>query len=377
MEALKEIEVRELHSPPIIVPSNSTISKIVGTLKENDAYEVFLVDKDRIGMVTTRDILKVSHLASTKTSPIVRYPTKLSPTTKLGDAARILINYRLRALPIVEGKEVVGALTSNSILKFLLEKGSLNFPVKSLASAKLIKINETDTIAKARNIMVEKKIDHLPVTPKKKVTGIITSSQIVFRLIPRERVGSESFGLEGQRNLGHQVKAVMETRPLSCQARDEAYDVLRKMVQMKKTYALITVLDMVQGIVTTRDFAELVAEPRPKPEIPVYIIGLPEDPFEAEVAKSKFLNVVSVLRRSYPEIEEARSIVKISESVKGKERRRYEVDVAIKMPKEIITYTHRGWELPIVYDELVTRLKRLLSKKRRFVKRYKRRGIKK
>ncbi len=375
MEALKEIEVRELQNPPLVVPSNYTISKIVGVLKEFDAYEVFIIDKDRVGMVAMRDLLKVSHLASTKTSSIAKYPNRLSPTTKLGVAARILTNYRLRALPIVEGKDVVGALTAEGILKFLLERGSLNFPVKSLTSGRLIKINEKDTIAKARNIMVEKRIDHLPVTPHEEVTGIITSSQIVFCLMPRERVGSESLGLEGQRNLGFQVKSVMETGPLLCPAKEDASDVLRKMLRMGKTYALVTVLDMVQGIVTPRDYAKLIAESEAKPEIPVYIIGLPEDPFEAEVAKSKFLNVVSTLRRAFPEIEEARSVIKTTESVKGKERRRYEVDVAIKKPKEIITYAHKGWELPIVYDELATRLKRLLSQKRKFAKRCKRRRL--
>jgi len=146
---------------------------------------------------------------------------------------------------------------------------------------------------------------------------------------------------------------------------------------MGKTYALITVLDMVQGIVTPRDYIKLVAEPEVKPEIPVYIVGLPEDPFEAEMAKSKFLNIVSKLKKVFPEIEEARSVIKISESFKGKERRRYEVDVAIKTPKDLATYTHKGWELPNVYEELANRLKRLLTKKRKLISRSMRRGLKK
>ena len=136
METLKETEVKKLQTPPVIVPSNYTISKIVGVLKEFDAYEVFIINKDRVGMVTTRDILRVSHLASTKTSSTIKYPTRLSPTTKLGVAARILTNYRLRALPIVDGKDVVGTLTEKGILEFLLERGPLNFPVKSLTSGR-------------------------------------------------------------------------------------------------------------------------------------------------------------------------------------------------------------------------------------------------
>jgi len=377
MEALKKIEVRELQVPPVIVPPTYTISKIVGTLKDLDAYEAFIVEKDRVGMVTMRDILRVSQLESTKTSTIVNYPTKLAPTTSLGQAARIMTDYRLRALPIVENGEVAGTVTAKRILEFLSEKAPLNFQVKSLASGSLTMISEADTVAKARNLMVEKKIDHLPVTSDKKVSGIVTSNQIVFHLVPRERIGSETLGLEGQRNLGFQVKSLMDSEPLQFPAEKEASEVLRGMLRAGRTYSLVTVLDMVQGIVTPRDFVKLVAEPAAKPEISVYIVGLPEDPFESEVAKSKFLNAALALKRAFPEIEEARSIIKTSESVKGKERRRYEVDVALTTAKDIITYTHAGWDLPAVYDELSTRLKRLLTEKRRSTKRYLRRGLKK
>lgn len=377
MKGMREIEVRELQTKPLTVPPNYTISKIVGILKENDAYEVFTIEKDRVGIITIRDVMRVSHLASAKTSSLVKYPTKLSPSTKLSTAAQIMTNYRLRALPIVEGREVTGVLTAKSILDLFAKQGSLNFPAKSLTSGKLITITETDTIAKARNLMVDKRIDHLPVISNKKITGIINSSQIVFRLIPRERIGSESFwGLEAQRNLGYQVKAIMEMDPLKCQARDSASVTLEKMLKLNKTYALITVLDIAQGIVTPRDFIKLIAEPEPKQEVPVYIIGLPDDPFEAEVAKSKFFNVVRTLRKAFPEIEEARSVIKISESIKGKERRRYEVDVAIKMPKDIVTYTHKGWELPEIYDELSNRLKRPLTQKKRLIKRERKKKLK-
>jgi len=174
MEAIKKIEVRELQTPPTIVPSTYTISKIVGVLKDLNGYEAFVIDNDRVGMVTMRDILRVSHLTSAKTSTLVKYPPKLSPTTNLSAAARILTDYRLRALPIVDGGEIVGVVTANGILEILLERGFLKLPVKSLISGSLITITENDAVAKARDLMVNKRIDHLPVTSHGKVLGVIT-----------------------------------------------------------------------------------------------------------------------------------------------------------------------------------------------------------
>lgn len=376
MDALKKVEVEKLQTPPVTVPSTHTISKIVGVLKDKNCYEVFIPGRDKVGIVTVRDILRVSHPTTTKASSIMKYPTSLSPTTSLGEASRILTDYRLRALPIVEGRELTGALTARTILEFLLEKGSLNLPVKSLTTGRLTTISENDTVAKARNLMVDKKIDHLPVISDKKIAGIVTSNEIVFRLIPRERIGSAMISMEAQKNLGFQASSIMET-PLTCQAKDKASEALAKMLRAGKTYNLVTVLGMVQSIVTPRDYINLVAEPKPIVEIPVYIIGLPEeDPFEAEVAKSKFLNTIGTLKRTFPEIEEARSVIKISKSVKGKERRRYEVDIAITTHKGVKNYAHSGWELPSIYDKLATRIKRLMTQRRGTAKRYLRKGQK-
>jgi CBS domain-containing protein len=276
----------------------------------------------------------------------------------------------------MEGRELTGALTARKILEFLLEKGSLNLQVKSLTTGRLTTISENDTVAKARNLMVDKKIDHLPVISDKKIAGIVTSNEIVFRLIPRERIAIAMTSTRGaQKNLGYQASSIMET-PLTCQARDKASEALANMLRAGKTYNLVEVLGMVQSIVTPRDYINLLAEPKPIVEIPVYIIGLPEDPFEAEVAKSKFLNSIETLKRAFPEIEEARSVIKISESIKGKERRRYEVDIVMKTRKGVVNYSHSGWDLPSIYDELATRIKRLMTQRRGTAKRYLRKGQK-
>jgi ribosome-associated translation inhibitor RaiA len=109
---------------------------------------------------------------------------------------------------------------------------------------------------------------------------------------------------------------------------------------------------------------KLLAEPE-KEEVPIYIIGLPDDPFEAEVAKDKFRRAINLLKRRFPYIEEARSIIKISTPMKEKERRRYEVKVAIKTTKQMLTYSETGWDLPQIFDILTDRMKRLMTQKTR------------
>ena len=94
------------------------------------------------------------------------------------------------------------------------------------------------------------------------------------------------------------------------------------------------------------------------------MIGLPEDPFEAEAAKTKFSRTVNQLHRIFPDILEAKSVIKSKFSKPGKERGRYEVTVHITTPKKTYTYSEAGWELPVVYDLLTDKLKRLMSQQK-------------
>ena len=76
------------------------------------------------------------------------------------------------------------------------------------------------------------------------------------------------------------------------------------MVSGNSTYCVITAFDEIQGIITYRDIITLLGE-KVEEDIPIFITGLPDEPLDAELAKSKFTNIISLLRRVYPDIEQA------------------------------------------------------------------------
>ena len=94
----------------------------------------------------------------------------------------------------------------------------------------------------------------------------------------------------------------------------------------RSTYCVIKSIDEVQGIITYRDIINLLGE-KVEEEIPIFLIGLPDDPLDEELAKSKFTKLVKLLKKIYPDIEQARCRVKIRE-IQGA-RKRYEVDASI------------------------------------------------
>jgi hypothetical protein len=92
---------------------------------------------------------------------------------------------------------------------------------------------------------------------------------------------------------------------------------------------------------------------------PFYIVGLPEEPVEADEARMKFEKLSGELWKVYPFIEEIRAIVKSKKP--GKTHARYEVKVDIYTPKERHAFSETGYNIAAVFDSMGPKMKRLLS----------------
>ncbi len=91
----------------------------------------------------------------------------------------------------------------------------------------------------------------------------------------------------------------------------------------------------------------------------MFIIGLPDEPFDAELAKSKFANISKFLKKIYPDIEQARCNIKLRRVLGAKKR--YEIDVRIIPTHGTISYTNTGWDLAKLFDEMSNVLKKKIS----------------
>ncbi len=346
---------------PVTVLSTTPVSKLIGRLKETDSYEAFVTEASKIGMVTMRDLLKVRNVSARKTSTLVMHVPKLSSDTKVGEAARIMSDYRIRALPIVDENDFTGVIQAKSILEAMRDSEAKSYSADKVMTSHPVTVSASVSTMKARNLMVRRDIDHLPVMGSNGLEGMLSSSRIVFNMVPPESPRKDTRIPESQRRFDMPAKALMDPDPVCCNANEKVGQVLDRMSQRKADYCLVKLWDELHGIVTYRDMMTLLVE-KAESRVPVYMVGLPQDPFEAEAAKAKFIRIVNALDRSFSSIEEARSKIK-SEGREGKERRRYEVSVVIKTAKKVYSYSETGWDLPAIYDIISSRLKRLLTEK--------------
>jgi ribosome-associated translation inhibitor RaiA len=178
-------------------------------------------------------------------------------------------------------------------------------------------------------------------------------------MYPREGLEKGALVHNPTRHLGIPVSGLMDPDINACRPNEEALKVLNGMWKVDKTYCLVRLWDELQGIITYRDFISLLVD-QDKLDIPVYIVGLPEDPFEADLAKSKFVKEADKLYRSFLNIEEVNAVIKSKPIARN--RQRYEVDVSVKTDKKKYAFREKGYDLPIIFDSITDKMKRILLK---------------
>lgn len=142
----------------------------------------------------------------------------VSPDTKVDAAATLLIDNDVTGLPVVDSLErVVGLVTESDLI---VRNAELHFPaflqildariylqrprhfeeelrrmlgtkVADVMSAPALVVSPDDPLERAATIMVEKRVNPLPVVKDGKLVGIISRSDIV-RLMAREQDSSQA-----------------------------------------------------------------------------------------------------------------------------------------------------------------------------------------
>jgi acetoin utilization protein AcuB len=138
---------------------------------------------------------------------MTRHPIMISPETPALKAQNLMIENKVRHLPVIgDGKRIVGLITRESLMVPPSDLGSLNvWEISRLLSdikaedvmvkeKALITIDPDSTLESAAELMIKKKVGCLPVIEEGVVVGIITEVDMLAKLA--QLLGS---GVEGVR----------------------------------------------------------------------------------------------------------------------------------------------------------------------------------
>ena len=362
-EYLKDIQKisveKALHPPTIIEPSFS-ISKVIGMMSETDSYDVYCMKDGEVLTTNAREMLDVRDISTMKASSLLHRIRSLSKSDTIEKAATAMSHYRMRSFPVVNN-QIIGVVTAKSIVNLLAQQNLKWIRANSVLTPNPIVLSNRESLAKARKVMMTKRIDHIPILHKGKVERVLTSMHLLQALTPPQRIGSDQKGIDTLRRLESDIGNIGSTRVPQCNTNDSISTVIDTMLKTDTTCCLLTLWGNLHGIITYKDILGLLLTKIPS-EVPLYIVGMPEDMENAEIVKTKFQKIISNLIKVYPEVEEARTSIKTIHSPIS-QRKHFEVSVKIFTPYKTHNYTELGWDLSQVFDALGRRIVRNLSKR--------------
>lgn len=364
LNTVRNMPVEGLMEPSIIITKDEPLSKIISTLIETDSYDVFIELSGKVAALNIRDIIGAKDIKTTRPSLVGKIIPELNRKSLVGEAARIMSHYRMRTLPVVQNGQIEGQVSARRIVDLInkqLVGNKLKINASNIMTGDPLVIASHKTVSAAMSIMKRRRIDHLPVVDNDLLVGIITSSDIMKVMSPTERIGKKSIGINNAEDrLSIEVSGLANDDVITASVDESLQGVCDRMISAGSSYCIIKVWDEIQGIITYRDIVALLGE-KIEEDIPMFIVGLPDEPLDAELAKSKFANITKFMRRIHPDIEQVRCHIKLRRVLGS--RKRYEIDVHVRSTHGNISYTNVGWDLAKLFDEMNHALKKRVAHK--------------
>jgi CBS domain-containing protein/ribosome-associated translation inhibitor RaiA len=366
--SLRELAFSEIRgfvqSPVSVFSPDDALSRVLGVLKETDRYEAAVSSDGSVGIITLRDLLDVDQPSKTKVGKVWRSTGSVSLTASLIDVAEILIRNNVRALPVVEGRAVVGIISQVDLITPMCGVDELSgVPAKELIRSPVLSLDTEEKVSFARKLMLRRGISHIPVVEYGRLAGVVTAETIVHTfIIPASRTTYGDRTEEKVPRFPGIVGRVMDPHPLAVGAGASALDVACGFRdQWKSACFLVDGGNRVLGIITPRELISLLLRFRVEDELPVYIMGLSdEDFFERAVAEEKVRRVVRRGMRFRPDITEVSIRIKSSQT-RGN-RTRYELTARALSPDGQIHAEAGGWDLLEAFDELCDTLGKAIGR---------------
>jgi CBS domain-containing protein len=121
--------VKDLMTKNVVtIDSNKTVVEAATLMSEKDIGDLIVMDdKIPVGIVTERDlvrrVLAEGKSADSKVSEVMTRPLKvIDPEAPIKEAARRMVNKRIRRLPVIKDNKLVGIITAADFARHLSKK---------------------------------------------------------------------------------------------------------------------------------------------------------------------------------------------------------------------------------------------------------------
>jgi CBS domain-containing protein len=106
------------------------------------------------------------------------------PDTSIKEVVATMNKFSIGSIIVVQGERPVGIITERDILTRLVEPclAPETLTARYVMTSPVVTISETASLEEAAGLMAKKKVKRIPVMNNEKIVGIITYTDIVFKM---------------------------------------------------------------------------------------------------------------------------------------------------------------------------------------------------
>lgn len=179
----------------------------------------------------------------------------VKPDDDVALAARLMRQWEVRHLPVVDGVKVVGVFTERDYLRYRAETGGGGAldPVSRFMSAPAETVSPDDPVAAASAAMLSRRLGSLPVVANGALVGILTVNDLLAADV---QAAVPAVDLEGP------ISAVMARGPLIVHPQEPLLEAVALMIEHGVRHVPVADLDgRLVGMVSDRDVRTAVGDP--------------------------------------------------------------------------------------------------------------------
>ncbi|MDE1868886.1 MAG: CBS domain-containing protein [Candidatus Micrarchaeota archaeon] len=276
-------------------------TKVISALKR---YPAVVVNKGKeyLGIVDTRALYRSHQGLKLSTGQsiekfVIKAP-KITSATSTDDLVSYFYRAHAKALPFMEGKKITGVLSRKTLLKMLLSYGVLDgIKVNEAMTSPLLAVDAKWSIAQAKTIMRDHKVNKLAVLDNDRFVGIISNYDLVQGFTKtQERLPQMKTEIYTASNVP--LESMMERNPKSIEFNRSLSEAVRDLIENNISSLMVLRKGKPVGILTVTDVLESVlARKRVEPER-IFITGLDSYTyqFEPEI-REKLQSFISEMER--------------------------------------------------------------------------------